>query len=434
MLGRRGLLAGMGSLAAGLAGCGPAIETPPPAPPVPRLADAVAPVREAALEASLPPRVGDDPFLPLGNALRSLERRGEARALVVILGDSHAAGPVLSERLRELFQSRYGAVGPGRYAPGRAQRFFNPAAVRLEQNGEWVARNALRSSTPGPFGLTGYRLTGERAGDSITLRTNDPEGFDRLHLTIGFGPEGGGLRFRLDGRESEPGSTRAAAPGIHLFQLAAPPRSREIAIELLGDGPVELLGWGIDRRGRGVLVEAFGINGATIGTLDNRDAALLERELTLYTPALLVLEYGTNEATDRDLDAETYAAQLTRQVARLKRMLPRTGILLMGVPDAARPAARRGAACGGALTPLPALGAVREAQRRVAREQRIGHFDWGAEVTRGLCQLPALARGGAPLMRPDLVHFTPEGYRLTAERLFARIMHGAGLDPRLPAA
>ncbi len=56
-----------------------------------------------------------------------------------------------------------------------------------------------------------YSFT-DRGGDSITLRTNDPEGFDRLHLTIGFGPEGGGLRFRLDGRESEPGSTRAAAP------------------------------------------------------------------------------------------------------------------------------------------------------------------------------------------------------------------------------
>lgn len=432
MLGRRGLLAGMGGLAAGLSGCGPSVETPPPVPPVPRLADAVEPARDAALEASLPPRVGDDPFMPLGNALRTLERRGEARALVLVLGDSHAAGPVLSERLRELFQSRFGAIGPGRYAPGRAQRFFNPAAVRLEQTGEWTARNALRASTPGPFGLTGYRLTGERAGDSITLRANDPEGFDRLHLTIAFGPEGGRLRFRLDGRESEPGSTRAPTPGIHLFQMAAPPRSREITIEHLGDGAVELLGWGIDRRGRGVLVEAFGINGATIGTLENRDASLLERELTAYMPALLVLEYGTNEATDRDLDAETYAAQLTRQVARLKRMLPRTGILLMGVPDAARPA-RRGSACGGALNPLPALHAVREAQRRVAREQRIGFFDWGGEVTRGLCQLPSLVRGGTPLMRPDLVHFTPDGYRLTAERLFARILGGAGLDPRLPA-
>lgn len=433
MLGRRGLLAGMGGLAAGLAGCGPSSEAPPPVPPIPRLSAATEPARDAALEAALPPRVGDDPFAPLAHALRVLEGRGEARALVVVLGDSHAAGPVLSERLRELFQSRYGAIGPGRYAPGRAQRFFNPAAVRLEQNGEWQARNALRAATPGPFGLTGYRLSGERPGDSIALRVNDPEGFDRLHLTIRFGPEGGRLRFRLDGRESEPGSTRADAPGIHLFQMAAPPRSREIAIELLGDGPVELLGWGVDRRGRGVLVEAFGINGATISTLENRDAGLLERELTAYMPALLVLEYGTNEATDRDLDAEGYAAQLTRQVARLKRMLPRTGILLMGVPDAARPA-RRGSACGGALTPLPALNSVREAQRRVAREQRIGYFDWGGAVTRGLCQLPSLVRAAPPLMRPDLVHFTPEGYRLTAERLFARIMQGAGLDPRLPNA
>ena len=427
MMGRRRLLTGAAALALPLAGCNPRPEVQPP--PL-RLGDAVEARSETALEASLPADPPSDPYAPLGVALRRLDQRQDARALVMIIGDSHSAGPVLPERLRELFQARYGAIGPGRYAPGKSQRFFNPTAVTLNQGGEWVARNALRSSAPGPFGLTGYRLSGERAGDWISLRYNDEAGFDRVHLTMQFGPGGGRFRFRLDGRESEPASTSAAAPAAHVFRLDVPPRSREIGIELLGDGPVEILGLGVDRRGRGVLVEAFGINGATIGSLDNRDTDLLARELAAAPPALLILEFGTNEATDRDLDQSGYAAALSRQVARLKRMSPRSGIMLMAAPDAARPASRgRGSACGGALTPLPTLNAVRAAQRQVAQRERIGLFDWAGEVTQDMCRLPAMASGPAAVMRADLVHFTPDGYRLTAERLHAHILRGAGIAP-----
>jgi lysophospholipase L1-like esterase len=434
MLGRRRFFASFGGVAALLAGCGPSTEAPPAVAALPRLANALEPTGDPALEATLPRQVGNDPYAPLGAALRGIARGQDARALVMILGDSHSAGPVLSERLRELFQGQFGAVGPGRYAPGRAQRFFNPNAVQLSQGGEWTARNALRSTTPGPFGLTGYRLSGERAGDWISLRSNDPAGFDRLHLTLNFSPEGGSFRFRLDGQPSEPGSTRHAVPGPHTFRIDVPPRSREIGIELTGDGPVEVLGLGVDRRGRGVLVEAFGINGATINTLDFRDQGLLARELAAMPPALLILEFGTNEATDRDIEATGYAATLARHVARLKRMLPRTGLMLMGAPDAGRPSRARGAACGGRLTPLPALEAVQHAQRRVAEAERIGYFDWAGEVTQGLCRVPSLAAGGAPLMRPDLIHFTPDGYRLTADRLFAQILRGAGIEPRQTAA
>jgi lysophospholipase L1-like esterase len=73
---------------------------------------------------------------------------------------------------------------------------------------------------------------------------------------------------------------------------------------------------------------------------------------------------------------------------------------------------------------------VRAAQRQVAQRERIAFFDWGAEVTQGMCRLPGLAQGSDALMRPDLVHFTPDGYRLTAERLHAQILRGAGIGPR----
>lgn len=434
MLNRRAFFLGSAAL---LGGCGARLE------PLAGQAGAPLPLTDTRpdfeLEAVLPVRAGENPYEPLATALRAAGRGDAPRALVLLLGDSHTAGPVMVGHLREMMQARFGAAGPGRLPPGRAQRPINANQLaETTQSGEWAARSALRASNAGPFGLTGFRLTGERAGDVITLRSTEAAGFDRVHLSFMAGPGAGSFRLRVDDLAVGPVTLRSASQEFRPFTLDAPARSRELAIELVGDGPVELLGWGMDRRGRGVLVEGFGINGATLASLDNRDPAIFTRELTSQPPAMVILAFGTNEAVDPDFDEAAYAAQLTRQILRLRQTLPRTGILLMGVPDAGRPlrAARRGRPSLGcaAVSPLPALLRVRAAQRSVAQAQRVGFFDWSAEVTRNPCRLPELARGDAPLMRPDLVHFTPDGYRLTAERLQAHLLRGMGLTPRAAAA
>ncbi|NKC33827.1 GDSL-type esterase/lipase family protein [Falsiroseomonas selenitidurans] len=425
MLDRRGLILALG---AGLAACRADV------PPTRR--DSAAEVAQRALGLDSPPDRDFEallpdspatPYAPLGQALRALAAGQEGRALVLVLGDSHVAHPRMAERLRDLLQARFGAIGPGRLPPGRAQRGFTPAGLSLTQDGDWQAASALRSATPGPFGLTGYRLSGSRPGDRISLRGTDPRGFDRLHLALHCGPDSGSYRVLAAGQPDTPRESRTATPQLRLIRLDLAPGSREVAVELQGDGPLTLLGWGVDRRGRGVLVESFGINGATLASLDNRSPEILERELAVAPPALIILEFGTNEATDRDFDATAYALALSRRLAALRRASPRSGILLMGVPDAGRPL--RGRRRGCAVTPLPALQRVRDVQRRVATRDGAGFFDWSDAVTRDPCRLPALAQADPPLMRPDLVHFTNEGYRLTAERLHAHLLRGTGLGP-----
>ncbi|WP_439595514.1 GDSL-type esterase/lipase family protein [Falsiroseomonas sp.] len=425
MLKRRGLFSTL-ACAGLLAGCG--ADSPPAGrrdAESARLAEGLATAPDPDYEALLPPPGAADPLAPLGAALRALQGGAQGRALVLVLGDSHIAFPRMAERLREHLQARFGAIGPGRMPPGRANRSFVPAGLALEQEGEWTSAHALRAATPGPFGLTGYRLTGERAGDRIGLRSSDLRGFDRLHLALHCGPDSGSFRVLGAGISETPRASRTPAPRLRLIRLDLSPGTREVALELVGDGPVALLGWGIDRRGSGVLVESFGINGATLATLDNRAPDILAAELAVAPPALIILEYGTNEATDRDFDPAAYALALSRRIAALRAASPRSGILLMGAPDAGRPIRRGRGACP--VAPLTALEAVRATQRQVAARERVGFFDWSAEVTQDPCRLPGLVRAG--LMRPDLVHFTADGYRQTADRLHAHLLRGAGLGP-----
>lgn len=357
------------------------------------------------------------PLAPLRRGLAALETNQGRRPPVSIiqLGDSHTASPVLVPRLRALFQERYGGLGPGRLPPGSGPRFWRSSLVQVEQEGQWTGATALRAGTPGPFGIAAYRLRGEGAGSRIVLRSTEREGFDSFRLEVMLRPGAGSFRLLVDGEAGPQLPTHRPEPLYRPLEYTPPRRHHEVALELLGDGPVDFLGWGMERRGAGVLVEGFGINGATVDMLSNMDPSMLRTALVERNPALIILAFGTNEAVSASITEAEYAAVFGERVRMLKRYAPGAGILVMGAPDAGR--RTRAGGCDG-WAPLPGLEAVRAAQRRVARVEGAEYWDWSA-ITAGNCGFHNATRGAAPLMAADHIHFTADGYRLTAERLFA---------------
>ena len=83
------------------------------------------------------------------------------------------------------------------------------------------------------------------------------------------------------------------APGRHSFELRT-----------LRRAPVRLFGWAADRS-RGVTYEALGINGAEAAVIFKWDEKVLASNLEHRNPALIVLAYGTNEASDPNWDRQT---------------------------------------------------------------------------------------------------------------------------------
>lgn len=384
--------------------------------------------RGPAEAASMPPALlqnvslAGPPLAPLQRALAGLSQGRRQPVSIIQLGDSHTASPVLVPRLRELFQARYGGLGPGRLPPGAGPRFWRTSLVQVEQQGQWTGTTALRAGTPGPFGIAAYRLRGEGAGSRIVLRSTEREGFDHFRVEVMLRPGAGSFRLLVDGEPPSPNlPTHRPEPLYRPLEYTPARRHHEVALELVGDGPVDFLGWGIERRGAGVLVEGFGINGATIDMLGHMDQEMLRMALAARGPSLIILAFGTNEAVSGSIMESEYAAQLSERVRLLKRMAPGAGILIMGAPDAGRRA--RGSPCDG-WAPLPGLQAVRAAQRRVARAEGAEFWDWSA-ITAGACGFHNATRSNPPLMAADHVHFTADGYRLTAERLFAHLTGGA---------
>ncbi len=389
---------------------------------------------QAAAWEPLPVVAGGGPLATFQAAMAQLAAgRSRQPVLVVQFGDSHTIGPYFVGRLREMLQERFGALGPGRLPPGQAPRYWRPPLAQVQQEGNWSASTALRSAGNGPFGMVGYRLHGEGEGSRITLRSTEQQGFDRFFMDVLVQPGGGSFRLGLDGEMSPP--LRASSPVVARAPLPMdlPRRYHEVTLELVGDGPVDLLGWGVERRGPGVLVEGHGINGATIDMLGNLDQRLLAEDLANRPPALIILAYGTNEAVNPDITEDAYAAQLTARVRALRQMAPHSSFLLVGAPDSARRVPRRAppppGACHG-WAPLPGLAAVKAAQQRVAAAEGCAFWDW-AEVTGGICQLHALTQATPRLVQDDHIHLSADGYRASAERLFARLSGALPPQPRV---
>ena len=195
-----------------------------------------------------------------------------------------------------------------------------------------------------------------------------------------------------------------------------------------------LLSFATFRDGGGVALSNFGVIGTTLADFAARDDTVMQAELGAYQPDLIVLAFGTNDGFEKGVDGALYAAEVRRQIDRLKRLAPGVAVLVLGAPDAntVRPdipedgKADLGFVCSplspseiadySALVsahnpelarwyPPVNLGVVREAQRQAAASEGAAFWDWSARMG-GPCSAHHLSQADPRLVRGDHIHFT----------------------------
>lgn len=147
---------------------------------------------------------------------------------------------------------------------------------------------------------------------------------------------------------------------------------------------------------------------------------------------MVVLAYGTNEGSDSGYDPTKYATSLRTGLRNLRSVYPQAACMLLGPTDRGIPV-RRSASGATSRTQPPRLypqhplhplhyarihRSISEVQQRVGAEFGCRFWDWQSFMGgpggayRWLTQTP-------PLMAPDLIHLTVQGYRTSGQRLGA---------------
>ena len=135
---------------------------------------------------------------------------------------------------------------------------------------------------------------------------------------------------------------------------------------------------------------------------------MLRAEFAAYRPDLIVLAYGTNEGFSPSGSGDNFEAVIRGQVLRIRRLAPNVPIMLLGAPDAGSRNASlsAGVSCGEGWYEPRLLSVVRERQARVARDLRLGFWNWAAAMG-GRCA--SYQWRLTEQMRGDHVHFTRTG-------------------------
>ncbi len=403
--------------------------TPPP-PPVPILA----PKPGANLPPPSPVFIDDsnelDPFFA---ALWKLEQ-GKAGGVVTILhyGDSPTTADLITGDIRAQLQAQFGDAGRGYTLIAKPWAWYGHRGVEIASHG-WRIRTAVGLMRQGIYGLGGATFEGEPGAWSKFRLTESQQ--TALEVEYLAKANGGAFEVDADDVRIADQSTAADTQAVAFLHLDLPLGTKVVTIRP-ATGAVTLFGVDFRRGTTGLLYDSLGLNGATTSVLARvLEPNLWKGELARAGPALVIVNYGSNESSFTKWVHTQYAAELRLAIQRVRQAAPGVPILIMSPMDRAE---RSGLDDIETMATIPEIVAI---QRRAAAETHCAFFDtfdaMGASGT-----MARWYTASPRLVTADLLHPTPQGATIVAGLFVAqfqlrydrwKMQHGIALPPP-PAA
>jgi hypothetical protein len=345
-------------------------------------------------------------LIPFFDRLYRLSTGDVPAVHIVHFGDSHTASDDLTGVLRDLFQNRFGNGGAGFSMAGIPFKGYRRFDVHGGASKLWDPAGLRTGEGDGFFGLGGVSISTERPNQTIYLDADCAS----VELDYLQQPDGGRLEL-ADNRETvKQASTEGGfAPGF--LEYATTPGHHRFEVRTLDPAPVRLFGW-VTENPKGVTYESMGINGAEAALIERWDEPMHAAYLKRRDPALIVLAYGTNEASDSKWTEAGYLEAFSAILLRLRRAVPAASILVLGPPDRFTRVKAR-------WRPFAGVDRIVAAQQEACRQDRCAYWDTRARMGAEGSMIDWVTAG---LAQGDYAHFTSAGYQRLASVLFQDIM------------
>ena len=357
-------------------------------------------------------------------AVGALLNRADAGESIRIsfFGDSHTSAEWFTGHLRRKLQAQYGDRGHGFILPAALYKWYRGSDINLCRTEGWRSDYAGKrdSRKDGLLGFGGMSVSSSNPDDFGWVQTtvSNPQGrkvsvFNVYTLNQ---PDGGTFFAQVDEAEPIAISTVGAKEGLSLTRLKVPDGPHRLVLSPKGDGEVRIFGVSLERESPGVIVDAMGINGRQAFHSLEWQEQLMFPGIQSLQPDLVVLQYGTNEANDSELELSKYREQLQAVIARFKKAAPNAACLLVGPTDRAVKKDEGVYAVWDRTAPIAA------AQRSVASEVGCAFWDW-QKATGGEGSILSWRFHEPRLASKDLIHLSRKGYELSADQLLQAIQN-----------
>jgi lysophospholipase L1-like esterase len=370
---------------------------------------------------------------------------------ILQLGDSHTAADFFSGELRQRLQARFGIGGPGYLAAGAPRFGVRTGLFKVTASSGWTYQALQKSDNTSQFWLSGFNTVSAATGNSITYSSDRLVTFDSIELDGIRQPQGGSIEIRLDGVLASTFDFNGPKIEPMVFRIRPQKKAieqfRTLEIKTTSGGTVVLSSVAIYDSQSGVSLSSIGYPGATVGILNKFAPDLLSDDLRRIDPQIVILAFGTNEASNDMLRSEAYTSAYEQVLDKIKAALPSADIVIVGPPDGEE----RDNRCKGApaemdcrsVTPsspakieagqashagpachwhqLVKLTEVRNAENEIATRRGLAYWNW-ASIMPQECGAHRWVTANPPLMTPDHIHFTRGGYAMSADRFLPTLM------------
>jgi lysophospholipase L1-like esterase len=343
---------------------------------------------------------------------------GNAVTRVLHYGDSVITSDYISGTMRRKMQERFGDAGHGFILAANPWEWYFHNDVAHWASDGWTANRITGPLTgDGMYGVGGVTFHAE-GGAQANFGTADKgeygkkvSRFDIYYLEQPAGGDG----MILFGQKSERFSTRGEKKVSRIKSFSVPDGEAKITLKSWGNGDLRVFGVALERDVPGVAYDALGANGARIRLWEAQNEAHWKEQMELRQPALVVLQFGTNESEDPSLNMELYEKSLHNVVKKLKNAAPMASILI------ASPLDRAEKSDSGALRTKPIILKLVDSQRRVAKEEEVAFWDtftaMGGEGT-----MAKWVKASPQLASWDFTHPTPAGAEVIGTLFYDALM------------
>jgi lysophospholipase L1-like esterase len=347
--------------------------------------------------------------------LKLLQQGKRKSVTIVWIGDSHTAADFFSGQVRDNLQAQFGNAGIGTRVAGLPFYGVRQKDMTISQTGHWQYYNSLKEPYFPDYSISGFTAVSRSAGAALSLTVTDPRGYDTGAVDVAEQPGGGLLSIEIDGQVVQTVTTAGRFGLLHIPFHAPAGHAQTLRVIAHAKG-IEILDWSVARRDPGVLLDSFGVVGATAAVTQNWDPDLARAQLALLHPALIVLAFGTNEGASPDFSPADYAVIFGNLLNNLHQWAPGSSILIVSPTDGSHhPPGCTSDGCP--WVTLPSLAAVRQVQLQVAATHHAAVWNAaGPEMEGG--GMNGWADQVPPLGRGDHVHFTAAGYTLLGNALY----------------
>lgn len=331
-------------------------------------------------------------------------------------GDSVITSDYISGTMRRKMQAELGDAGHGFILAAKPWDWYFHNDVVMGASEGWSS-----SKITGPFnrdlayGIGGVSFIAQ-PGATSWYGTSKGETYgkkvSRFDVYYMETPNGGDVELKVDGK-AETFSTKGDSKDSKVHSLSVADGEHKMTLHVLSGSP-RLFGVALERDVPGVVYDALGANGGRGALLAAMNEEHWKQQFELRDPALVILQYGTNESEGGMPDREAYEKTQRQLLDKVKAAAPNASVLVIAPLDRAQKT-------DGELKTMPVIKKLVDAQRKVAGEAGVAFWNtfeaMGGEGSMALWVKKGLAGS-------DLTHPSPQGGEVLGDLLFKALTSG----------